>query len=199
MAIAVLVLILFGGAFAALAGQCSFSPTNEPCGHVERRDVETPLRTDARELGIDIRIPDPGEGWVPNVAGRAKIGEKLVSKTGWVKDGCSHVTVYQTAASAEKLADDIDGRHRPEVLDAIEVGGHTWERRTGEDKRPLWITDLDGTRVALVGNAASDEQMREMAEALAKADPIEVEVATTVTTPAKESPAKEPTRAPATR
>lgn len=151
-------------------GLCSVDPgTPEAKGPVNEVDAQSALQIEAKALNFPIRYPDMPEGWVPNSQRRANIGQEISVITGWVIDGDKYISLTQTPAEVKK-ATQPDDEFREEVR-TENIAGKDWAVFEGDDVRPIWVADLGDVRLVLEG-MATDDLMRQAAEATVKAKPL---------------------------
>lgn len=178
ISLGVLLVVMFFS--VGFTGLCSFNPGSaDRSGPVQEVDIDTILKTDARGLGIPVRLPALPDNWEPNSGRRTMVDNEPSSKAGWVIDERAFLALTQTVAELKDAVDDEDGEYREEtdtfVVPAsksstgVEV---TWQIWTGDDVRQIWAADLGDVRL-LISGTATPEQYRTMAEAAVKAQPLE--------------------------
>lgn len=180
-----LVVMVFSVGFT---GMCSFNPgPAERSGPVQEVDIDTILKTDARGLGIPVRLPDLAENWQPNSGRRTMVDKEPSSTAGWVIDEKAFLSLTQTVAELRPAVDD-DGAYREEtdtyrVPASVSSTGDdvVWQIWSGDDVKQIWAADLGDVRL-LISGTATTEQYRILAEAAVKARPLPIGAATTAAT-----------------
>lgn len=194
-----MVVMVFSVGFTGL---CSVNPgPADRSGPVQEVDIDTILRTDARGLGIPVRLPSLPDDWQPNSGRRVMVDKEPSSNAGWVIDGKAFLSVTQTAVTVEDALEDDGGDRTQSDEFTVPASGSstgkpvTWQIWTGDDVRRIWVADLGDVRL-LISGTATDEQYRTLAEAVTKAQPLESGAAsTTPGVPESAAPSATPTDA----
>lgn len=163
------VLMLLCAAFAAASGLLSFSPGGPEDGPIPEYDAEASLRQDARYLPVPIRLPEQPRGWTANSGRVQELAGQDSSHVGWVTPGRDYVELVQSLADVEAFR-SLQGGPRP-VESTRDVAGRPWTVFSGDDVRPVWVTDLGDARVAVTGSAP-DADLETMAAAVQAAAPL---------------------------
>lgn len=152
---------------AAVSGTCSI-------GHQEGRvpdfNAKAAFEADASNLAFPIRDPEVPDDWQANSGGRTDAGGRSVSQVGWIAGDGSWVQLSQTDADEESLAYRLGGDDLS-ATGTRELGGHAWVTYRGEKGKKFWITDLGGTRVAVLSEGP-DGNLETLARAVAAAEPL---------------------------
>ena len=180
-----LVVVFFSVGFTGL---CSFNPgPADRTGPVQEVDIDTILRTDARGLGIPVRLPALPENWEPNSGRRTMVDDEPSSEAGWVIDGEAFLALTQTVAGLEDAVADEDDEYRENTgTFVVPASGSstgrdvTWQIWAGDDVKRVWAADLGDVRLLIAGTA-TEAQYRTMAEAVTKAQPLATGAASTST------------------
>ena len=163
------VLMLLCAAFAAASGLLTFSPGGPEDGPIPEFDAEASLRQDARYLPVAIRLPEQPPGWTANSGRVQEIEGQDSSHVGWVTPGRDYVELVQSLAGVEDFR-SLQGGPRPDET-TREVDGRPWTVFTGDDVRPVWVSDLGDARVAVTGSAP-EADLEKMAAAVQVAEPL---------------------------
>lgn len=184
ISLAVLLVVVFFS--VGFTGLCSFNPgPAERSGPVQEVDIETILQSDARGLGIPIRLPELPDNWQANSVRRTMVDNEPSSKAGWVIDEQAFLALTQTVAELKDAVDDEDGEYREEtdtfVVPAAQSSTGedvTWQIWSGDDVKQIWAVDLGDVRL-LISGTATRSQYETLATAAVKAQPLEVAAAST--------------------
>ncbi|AGP31207.1 DUF4245 domain-containing protein [Corynebacterium terpenotabidum] len=184
ISLAVLLVVVFFS--VGFTGLCSFNPgPAERSGPVQEVDIETILQSDARGLGIPIRLPELSDSWQANSVRRTMVDNEPSSKAGWVIDEQVFLALTQTVAELKDAVDDEDGEYREEtdtfVVPAAQSSTGedvTWQIWSGDDVKEIWAVDLGDVRL-LISGTATRSQYETLATAAVKAQPLEVAAAST--------------------
>lgn len=178
ISLGVLLVVMFFS--VGFTGMCSFNPGSaDKSGPVQEVDIDTILKTDARGLGIPVRLPTLPDNWEANSGRRTMVDNEPSSKAGWVIDGEAFLAVTQTVAELKDAVNDEDGEYREETDTFVVPASKsstgedvTWQIWSGDDVKQIWAVDLGDVRL-LISGTATEAQYRTMAEAVTKAEPLE--------------------------
>lgn len=166
----VVVLMVICGAFAGLAGLCTFSPSGPEQGPVPNYDAEASLQQDARSLEFPIRSPEVPEEWDSNSGRVQSFAGTTSSHVGWVTGERSYVELVQSDAPEDAFR-SLGGGPRP-TMTMVPVAGQEWSVYTSDDEsRPVWVLDRDDVRLAITGSAPSSD-FESLAAAVQNAEPL---------------------------
>ena len=166
-----IVLMAICAAFAGIAGLCSFSPTGPKDGPIPQFDADASLRQDARHLATPVRSPALPADWTSNSGRVQNLAGQDASHVGWVTPDRGYLELVQSLAPADAYR-SLPGGPRPDKT-SIPVRGHDWTVYSSDDDtvRPVWVLDLDGARVGLIGNAPRSD-FETLAAAVQEAPPL---------------------------
>lgn len=178
ISLGVLLVVMFFS--VGFTGLCSFNPgPAEKSGPVQEVDIDTILRTDARGLGIPVRLPVLPDNWEANSGRRTMVDNEPSSKAGWVIDEKAFLALTQTVVGLDDAVKDEDDGYREETdtfvvpaADSSTGGDVTWRLWTGDDVKQVWAADLGDVRL-LISGTATPEQYRTLATAAVKAEPLD--------------------------
>ncbi len=173
LALSLIPLVIICLIVAGLAGQCSFRPGGPSQGEIPTYDAGPVLTRDALTYTFPIRLPATPDGWKANSGGNDPIdGDNggTAVRVGYITDGGNYLEVVQTNAGAAALAQYMVQETR-QVSGSATVAGVQWQVRGREGAEPVWTADRGEVRWGLTGRA-SDAEFREMAAALAQAQPL---------------------------
>jgi hypothetical protein len=186
IAFAVLVPIIL--VVAGLTRACSFSPTGPSveAGRLPTVDAPTELRSAAKRMPFEVRIPGVPPGWRANSASTQPVADAATVRVGWLTAQDRYLRLVQSAATEGAL---VVAEVGPNAVASgpIDVGGRRWVVYTGgatpdtpsgagiagtAGSEPAWVTELaatvagrPATRVLITGSG-TEEDFRALAAAV---------------------------------
>ena len=153
LAIATIVLAVVVLALTGLTRACSFSPTAPTVdrGAVQRIDVAQVTRDATAAVPFALRAPAMPADWIPQSSDVRPVGGTRAFRLGWVTPENAFVRLVQSDAPEDALVASEQGT--PPALGPVAVGGRTWTTYRGVRGEPLWVTDVDGVRWVVTGDA----------------------------------------------
>lgn len=149
LVLGVLVLVVAG-----LVRTCSFAPGAPEVDRdaLPRVDVATRLAAAAPTVPFALRVPALPPGWFAQSQDVVSLaaGHRAV-RAGWLTPVDSFARLVQT--DADEAAVVTSERGDPAPRGTVDAGGRRWTVHTGERGEPLWVTDVDGTRLLVTGGA----------------------------------------------
>lgn len=173
MIFAILPLVLVAFAFAGFAGKCSFNPggPSVDSGAVPTVDVSGELRSDAATTDFPVVEPQLPPSWRANSANTTTLpSHRRVVKVGWLTGEGNYLRLAQSNGAEEELV-AAETRHAPQAEGVVRAGGVQWIDYRGMRDERAWVTDRNGVRLLITGNA-SEEEFRTLAEAALVAEPV---------------------------
>ncbi|WP_406692671.1 DUF4245 domain-containing protein [Saccharopolyspora sp. ID03-671] len=166
MIFAILPLVLVSFGIAGLFTQCSFTPSGPTVdsGSVPTVDVPAELRDAA--AGVDFPIVDPQlpGTWRANSSNSTTLPSHTeVVRVGWLTGDARYLRLAQSTAAEEELVTG-ETRQPPHALGTTEAGGRQWIRYQGVRDEQAWVSERDGVRLLITGNA-TEAEFRTLAEA----------------------------------
>lgn len=154
-------LLVLGAAvllFAGVTRACSFSPGPPTVDRSTVRTIDAgrSLTDAARRVPFPVRVPTVPAGWlaqssdVPTLPGSA---DRAV-RVGWLTPDNRFARLVQTSGSGEAAVRGEQGD--PGVRGTVQAGGRSWVVHVGIRGEPVWVTDVDGVRLLVTGNATPD-------------------------------------------
>lgn len=173
MIFAILPLVLVSFGIAGLFTQCSFTPTGPTVdnGSVPTVNVQAELHDAA--AGVDFPVVDPKlpASWRANSSTSTTLPSHTeVVRVGWLTGDAQYLRLAQSNAAEEELVAG-ETRQAPLALGAVEAGGRQWVRYQGVRDEQAWVSERDGVRLLITGNAGEAE-FRTLAEAALTAPPV---------------------------
>ncbi|MCW2632789.1 MAG: hypothetical protein JWR88_1751 [Pseudonocardia sp.] len=177
IAFAVLVPIIL--VVAGLTRACSFSPTGPSveAGRLPTVDAPTELRSAAKRMPFEVRIPGVPPGWHANSASTQPVAGAATVRVGWLTAQDRYLRVAQSAATEGALVVAEVGSNAV-ASGPIDVDGQRWVVYTGggapgtASGEPAWVTELPATgagrpaaRVLITGSG-TEEDFRALATAV---------------------------------
>ncbi|MBA2307750.1 MAG: DUF4245 domain-containing protein [Pseudonocardiales bacterium] len=172
IALAVLVPIIL--LVAGLTRACSFSPTG-PSVETDRLptvDASAELRSAAKRMPFEVRIPSVPAGWRANSASTQPVGGAAAVRVGWLTAQDRYLRLAQSAATESEL---VIAEVGPTAVASgpVEVAGQRWIIYTGGGRNePSWVTEFAPTvagppvaRVLITGSG-TEEDIRVLAAAV---------------------------------
>jgi uncharacterized protein DUF4245 len=153
LAIATIVLAVVVLALTGLTRACSFSPTAPTVdrGAVQRIDVAQAAREATAAVPFALRAPAMPADWIAQSSDVRPIGGSRAFRLGWVTPDNAFVRLVQSDAPEEALV--ASEQAGPPALGPVAVGGRTWTTYRGVRGEALWVTDVDGVRWLVTGDA----------------------------------------------
>lgn len=148
---AVVFLALVVLAFAGVLRACSFAPTTPD---VDRGALP---RIDAAAVIADTTVPFPKRtpalppDWISQSSDVAVVGGDRALRVGWVTPESRFLRLVQSSAPEAALVAAEGGV--PAAQGAVEAGGRTWVVHEGVRGEAVWVTDADGVRLLVTGDA----------------------------------------------
>jgi hypothetical protein len=173
MVFAILPLVLVAFGFAGLAGMCSFNPggPSVDSGSVPTVDVSGELRSDAASADFPVVEPRLPRSWRANSANTTTLpSHQQVVKVGWLTGEGDYLRLAQSQGSEEELV-AAETRRAPQATGTVEAGGVRWVKYRSVRDEQAWVTDREGVRLLITGNA-SQREFRKLAEAALTARPV---------------------------
>ncbi|GAB3670608.1 DUF4245 domain-containing protein [Saccharopolyspora tripterygii] len=173
MLFAILPLVLVSFGVAGLFTQCSFTP-NGPAvdsGSVPTVNVQAELRE--ATAGVDFPVVEPKlpANWRANSSNSTTLPSHTeVVRVGWLTGDAQYLRLAQSNATEEELVAG-ETRQAPQALGTTEVGGRQWVRYQSVRDEQAWVSERDGVRLLITGNAGEAE-FRTLAEAALTAPPV---------------------------
>ncbi|MEV4731314.1 DUF4245 domain-containing protein [Saccharopolyspora sp. NPDC049426] len=166
MLFAILPLVLVSFGIAGLFTQCSFTPTGPTVdnGSVPTVNVQAELQDAA--AGVDFPVVDPKlpASWRANSSSSTTLPSHTeVVRVGWLTGDAQYLRLAQSNATEEELVAG-ETRRAPQALGTVEAGGRQWIRYQGVRDEQAWVSERDGVRLLITGNAGEAE-FRTLAEA----------------------------------
>lgn len=151
LVLGVLVLVVAG-----IVRTCSFAPGAPEVDRdaLPRVDVASRLAAAASTVPFGLRVPALPPGWLAqsqDVVG-LPAGHRAV-RVGWVTPADAFARLVQT--DADEAAVVTSERGDPAPRGAVDAGGRRWTVHAGGRGEPLWVTDVDGTRLLVTGSAST--------------------------------------------
>jgi hypothetical protein len=151
LVLGVLVLVVAG-----LVRTCSFAPGAPEVDRdaLPRVDVAARLTAAASTVPFTLRVPALPPDWIAqsqDVVGLPD-GRRAV-RVGWVTPADTFARLVQT--DADEAAVVVSEQGDPAPRGAVDVGGRRWTAHTGGRGEPLWVTEVDGTRLLVTGGAST--------------------------------------------
>jgi hypothetical protein len=153
LAIGTIVLAVVVLALTGLTRACSFSPTSPSVdrGSVQHIDVAQVSRDAARSVPFAVRGPAMPADWIPQSSDVRPVGTGQAFRLGWVTPENAYLRLVQSNATEDALvASEQSG---PPALGPVSAGGRTWTSYRGVRGEALWVTDVDGVRWLVTGDA----------------------------------------------
>ena len=166
LAIATIVLAVIVLALTGLTRACSFSPTAPTVdrGSVQRIDVAQAGRDALGAEPFAVRAPAMPPDWIAQSTDVRPVGGGRAFRLGWVTPESAFVRLVQSDAPEDALVTSEQGA--PPALGPVAAGGHTWTTYRGVRGEAVWVTDVDGVRWLLTGDA-SPARFTQLAETTA--------------------------------
>lgn len=165
-------------AVAGLVGLCSFNPGGPAVDRAAAPAVDAPreLTRVAREVDFPLRSPAVPDGWSASAFLVLPVDSDdddkgSIVRVGWLLPESGYARLGQSGATELDLARAETGQDAPIAAGAVEIGGRTWVAYRGVRDEPVWITEIDGARLAVTGSAG-EAGLRALAEAALTADPL---------------------------
>ncbi len=154
LAIGTIVLAVIVLALTGLTRACSFSPTAPTVdrGAVQRIDVAQSAREASVAVPFALRAPAMPADWIAQSSDVRPVGGTRAFRLGWVTPDNAFVRLVQSDAPEDALVTSEQGA--PPALGPVEVGGRTWTTYRGVRGEALWVTDVDGVRWVVTGDAS---------------------------------------------
>jgi hypothetical protein len=155
LAIGTIVLAVIVLALTGLTRACSFSPTAPGVdrGSIQRVDVAQVSRDAARAVPFAIRAPAMPADWIPQSSDIRPLGTTRAFRLGWVTPENGFARLVQSDAPEDALVQSEDGA--PPALGPVSAGGRTWTTYRGLRGEAVWVTDVDGVRWLITGDATA--------------------------------------------
>ncbi|MCI2421629.1 DUF4245 domain-containing protein [Saccharopolyspora sp. K220] len=173
MVFAILPLVLVAFGVAGLVGQCSFNPGGPSIegGPVPTVDVPGELRDAAERVDFPVREPNLPADWRANSANVTTLGSHAqVVRVGWLTGGARYLRLAQSTASEEELV-TAETRQPPHAEGTVDVAGRQWVSYESVRGERAWVSERDGVRLLITGNA-DEPEFRTLAEAAIAAPAI---------------------------
>ena len=167
----IVVLALAVLAFAGVTRACSFSPTSPEVDRssLPRVDAAAALRDARASTPFPLRTPLLPPDWIAQSSDVARVAGTRVARVGWVTPDDAFLRLVQSDAPEQALVASEQGD--PAARGAAVAGGRTWVVHTGVRDEAVWVTDVDGVRLLVTGDA-SPERFTELATAVLAAPPV---------------------------
>jgi hypothetical protein len=170
IALAVLVPIIL--LVAGLTRACSFSPTG-PSVDADRLptvDATAELRSAAKRMPFEVRIPSVPAGWRANSASTQPASRAAAVRVGWLTARDRYLRLTQSAAVESEL---VVAEVGPTAVTSgpVDVAGQRWVVYTGGSE-PAWVTELAPTVAGrpavqvLITGSGTEEDFRALAAAV---------------------------------
>jgi hypothetical protein len=89
--------------------------------------------------------------WIPQSSDVRPVGGSRAFRLGWVTPDDAFVRLVQSDAPEDALV--ASEQAGPPALGPVSVGGRTWTTYRGVRGEALWVTDVDGVRWLVTGDA----------------------------------------------
>ena len=154
LAIGTIVLAVIVLALTGLTRACSFSPTAPTVdrGAVQRIDVAQVTRDATAAVPFALRAPAMPPDWIAQSSDVRPVGGTREFRLGWVTPDNAFVRLVQSDASEDALV--ASEQAGPPALGPVAAGGRTWTTYRGIRGEALWVTDVDGVRWVVTGDAS---------------------------------------------
>jgi hypothetical protein len=151
----VLVLGVVVLACTGLVRACSFAPGGPEVDRSALRPVDaTRALTDAAgRTGFPVRVPAVPADWVAQSSDAAPLAgtaDRAV-RVGWLTPDDRFVRLVQTAGSEATAVRSEQGDPGPRGT--VQAGGRPWVVHAGVRDEPVWVTEVDGVRLLVTGDA----------------------------------------------
>lgn len=173
MVFAILPLVLVAFGFAGLAGMCSFNPggPSVDSGSVPTVDVSGELRSDAASADFPVVEPQLPRSWRANSTNTTTLpSHQQVVKVGWLTGSGNYLRLAQTRGSEAELV-AAETHRAPQATGTVQAGGVQWVEYRGMRDEQAWVTERNGVRLLITGNA-SEQEFRTLAQATLTAHPV---------------------------
>jgi hypothetical protein len=153
LAIGTIVLAVIVLALTGLTRACSFSPTAPTVdrGAVQRIDVTQVTRDATAAVPFALRAPAMPPDWIAQSSDVRPVGGTREFRLGWVTPDNAFLRLVQSDAPEDALVTAEQGA--PPALGPVAAGGRTWTTYRGVRGEGLWVTDVDGVRWVVTGDA----------------------------------------------
>lgn len=153
LAIGTLVLAVIVLALTGLTRACSFSPTAPTVdrGSVQRIDVGRASRDAAGVVPFPVRAPAMPADWLAQSSDVRPVGSGQAFRLGWLTPENNYLRLVQSDAPEDALV--TSEQAAPPAVGPVSVGGRTWTSYRGVRGEALWVTDVDGVRWLVTGDA----------------------------------------------
>jgi hypothetical protein len=153
LAIGTIVLAVIVLALTGLTRACSFSPTAPTVdrGSVQRIDVPQAAREAAGAVPFAVRAPAMPADWIAQSSDVRPVGDSRAFRLGWVTPDNAFLRLVQSDAPEDALVTSEQGTLP--ALGPVAAGGRTWTTYRGVRGEGLWVTDVDGVRWVVTGDA----------------------------------------------
>ena len=166
-------LLVLGVAVLVIAGllrACSFAPgaPGVDRASVPRIDPAVELRTASLAVTFPVRIPALPGDWIPQSSDVVVLGARgdtavpRAVRVGYVTPENDFARLVQSSGDEAAVVLSEDGTVA--ATGAVTAGGRTWVTHEGRRGEALWVTDVDGVRLAVTGSAPPP-RLTQLAEA----------------------------------
>lgn len=165
MLFAILPLVLVSFGVAGLFTQCSFTPTGPTVDSGSVPTVNVPAELQDAAAGVDFPVVEPQlpASWRANSSNSTTLPSHTeVVRVGWLTGDAHYVRLAQSTAAEEELVTG-ETKQPPQALGTVEAGGRQWVRYQGVRDEQAWVSERDGVRLLITGNA-TEAEFRTLAE-----------------------------------
>lgn len=166
MVFALLPMVLVVLGIGGLMGRCSFDPSSPPVqgGPVPTVDVPAELGRAAERVDFPVIEPALPPDWRANAANVTTLASHTqVVRVGWLTGGARYLRLAQSKGAEDELVES-ETRQRPHARGVIEAAGRQWIAYDSVRGEQAWVTDRDGVRLLITGNA-DETEFRTLADA----------------------------------
>ncbi len=161
---------------AGLLRACTFAPGAPEVDRdsVRRIDAAAELRTASYGVAFPVRVPSLPADWIPQSSDLVVLGATgdpaapRAVRVGYVTPENEFARLLQSSGDETALVVSEGGN--PSATGAVTAGGRTWVTHDGRRGEALWVTDVDGVRLAVTGSAGP-ARLTQLAEAALVAPP----------------------------